>query len=62
MELQELLYLINDNCIVDIYDAETSDIIATYDGKDSIDEDFNHYEITDIFTDNNRICIEIIRG
>ena len=59
MEAYELFELINDNTIVDIYSAETCEIIATYDGKESIPEWVNVCGVTDIFVDNNHLCIEI---
>lgn len=47
MLLYELLEFINDNSIVRLYDCH-AECIATYDGKDSIDEKFNEREVWDI--------------
>ena len=57
--LEEILWLVNDNTIVEIYSAETNDVIATYDGKESIPEEYNFCEVTDISVDDNKLCIEI---
>lgn len=50
MTLYDLIQLVNENCIVDVYSASTNERIAIYDGRDSIDEEFNDCEVTDIFT------------
>lgn len=50
MYLEELLEIINENSIIKLWDAKQS-IIGIYDGKESINEDFNYCEITDIFSD-----------
>ena len=60
MTLEEILWLVNDNTVVNIYDSETNNLIATYDGKNSIPEELNGCEIaTDIFVNDNCLCIEI---
>ena len=57
MNLEELLEVINDSAFIKVYDAEQN-YIAAYDGKDSIPESFNDFEVNDIFNDeyhfNNR--------
>ena len=57
--LEELLWLVNDSTVVEICSAETFDVIATYDGKDSIPEKYNDCEIADVFVSDNKLCIEI---
>ena len=59
MQLEELLWLVNDNTVVQIYSAETNDLLAEYDGKDAIPEEYNGNEVTDIFVNGNVLCIEI---
>ena len=68
MTLYDISELINDNTCVEIFSAETCERIATYDGKESIPEEYNDCEITDIFTGSAMIphrmqvatlCIEI---
>ena len=59
MILEELLWNVNDNTVVNIYSAETNDIIASYDGKDNIAEHYNECNVTDIFVDGNSLCVEI---
>ena len=59
MYLEELLWNVNENTVVQVYSAETNDLIAEYDGKESIPEKYNPCVVTDIFVDENRLCIEI---
>lgn len=59
MNLEELLWKVNDSTVVDIYSSDTNEIIASYDGKDSIPEELNDCEVEDIFVEGNRLCIEI---
>lgn len=59
MILEELLWNVNDNTIVDIYSSDTNEIIASYDGKENIPEELNDFEVTDIFVEGNHLCIEI---
>ena len=59
MTLYEIAEIINDNTVVVIYSATTNDVIATYDGKESIPEHFMDCNVTDLFVDNNKLCIEI---
>lgn len=67
MTLYDILELVNDNTCVEIFSAETCERIATYDGKESIPEEYNDCEVTDIFTGVARphinqvptLCIEI---
>ena len=48
---------INDNCIVELY--KDTELVAVYDGRDSIPEEYNTAEVIDIFVDKNKLCIEI---
>lgn len=59
MTLEELLWVVNDNTIVDIFSAETGERVASYDGKDAIPDELNETEVTDLFVDGGRLCIEI---
>lgn len=59
MTLDELLWRINDNTIIRIYSSATGILISEYDGKNSIDEELNYLEVTDIFVEDNALCIEI---
>lgn len=59
MCLEELLWVINENTVVQVYSAETNDLIAEYNGKESIPEEYNPWVVTDIFVDENRLCVEI---
>ena len=63
MTLEELLNMINDNSVVEIYRCDTAECIGTYDGKDSLPERYGDCEITDIFTGmtgkTSTLCIEI---
>lgn len=59
MILEELLWNVNDSTVVDIYSAESGEVISTYDGKENIPEELNDFEVTDIFVEGNHLCIEI---
>ena len=59
MTLEELLWKVNDNTIVAIFSSETGEELAVYDGKDSIPERYNDCEVSDIFVDEGKLCIEI---
>lgn len=58
MSLEELLWVINDSTIVELYNGN-QDKIAEYDGKDSIPEEYNEWPVIDIFVEGNKLCIEI---
>ena len=59
MTLEELLYYVNDSTFIKVFSAASGNEIATYDGKDSLPEDINGYEVTDIFVDGTALCVEI---
>lgn len=59
LTLYEIADTINDSCVVDVYSATTNDLIATYDGKENIPEHFMDCDVTDLFVDNNKLCVEI---
>ena len=57
MTLEELMWVTNDSAYVEIYiDTE---LVACYDGKDSIPEKFNDYTVLDVYASENKLCIEI---
>lgn len=57
MTLYDLMYVINDSAYVEIYiDAE---LVACYDGKDSIPEEYNDYVVLDVYANGNKLCVEI---
>ena len=58
MTLEELLWLTNDNTIIELYDSN-QEKLGEYDGKNSIDENYNDYPITDIFVEGNKLCVKI---
>lgn len=57
MELDELLWVLNDSAVVEIF--INTELVACYDEKDSIPEEYNHYRVFDIYASENKICIEI---
>ena len=59
MTLYDLSQLINDSTYVVIFAACTGEPIAEYDGKDSIPDYYMDDNVTDIFVDNGKLCIEI---
>ena len=50
MKLEDIIDLLNDSSIINIYDNEQN-LVATYDGKESIPEFMNYRFINDIFPD-----------
>lgn len=58
MTLEELEPVINDSVIVELWDAN-QDLIANYDGKDSIPDEYMYCEVNDVFTSENKLCVEI---
>lgn len=50
MYLEELLELINENTVINIW-SNNQELVATYDGRESIPEKYNYCEILDIFAD-----------
>ena len=50
MILEELLDVINDNCVIRLYDCNQN-VIGMYDGKENISEEFNEWTVWDIFAD-----------
>ena len=61
MLLYELLEVINDSAFVKIYDAEQN-YIASYDGKESIPESFNDFEVNDIFNDEYHFSNKVVNA
>ena len=61
MYLDELLEIINESAFIKIYDAEQN-YIAAYDGKESIPESFNNFEINDIFNDEYHFTNKIVNA
>ena len=57
--LYDLATLINDSTYVVIFAACTGEPIAEYDGKESIPDRYMDENVTDIFVDNGKLCIEI---
>lgn len=49
MKLIDLLSIINDNTNVLIHNADC-EVLAEYDGRNSIDSEFNDREVVEIFT------------
>lgn len=61
MDLEQLLWVVNDSTVVEIYNTN-QELIATYDGKDSVPEELNYFDVVDVFVEANKLCIEIIEG
>ena len=59
MTLYDLADIINDNTVVVIYSAETQEELGMYDGKESIDEQYMTMEITDMYVNENKLCIDL---
>lgn len=58
MTLEELLWITNDSTVIELYDSN-QEKLGEYDGKNSIDENYNDYLVADIFVEGNKLCIEI---
>lgn len=61
MTVKELLYLVNENSNIEIYDSSELTLLGRYDGKDDVTEKYLNYEVTGIFGGQNvcTICVEI---
>lgn len=59
MTLYDLLESVNDSAVITLFRAEDGCEIGTYDGKDQIDEELMDYDVSDIFVDEGKLCIEI---
>lgn len=59
MQLIEFIELFDENKTLIISDFASCEIIATYDGKNSIDEDLNSEQIKHITLDENKAIIYI---
>ena len=59
MTLIELASIINDSTPVQVIEADTDEIVAVSDGKDSVPEEYMDCEVTDITVGNYVLIIEI---
>lgn len=57
MTLEELMWVTNDNAIMEVY--VNTELVGRYDGKDSIPEKYNDYEVLDVYANGNVLCVEI---
>ena len=57
MKLIDLLSVTNDNNLVLVLRGGLE--IARYDGRDSIDEEYNNETVLSVYTSGNALCIEI---
>lgn len=48
MNLIELLDVLDDNCAVDVYNEDDEQLLDEYDGKNSIDEKYNSWIVTEV--------------
>lgn len=59
MKVIELLSVLHDSANVRIADNEHDKVLSYYDGKNSIDEQYNDCEIETVYNDGNYITILI---
>lgn len=59
MKVIELLSVLHDSVNVRIVDNENEGVLSYYDGKNSIDEQYNECEIEKVYNDGNYITILI---
>lgn len=64
MTLADMIDIINENTVVEVFDSATYDRYATYDGKSEIPDWLNDCDITDIFTGMSgktpTLCVEFM--
>ena len=56
MKLIDLLEVTSDNARVKVFDT-TYTKVALYDGRNSIDEIYNNYDVVEVWNSNNTLCI-----
>lgn len=59
MTLSNLLELVNPSTVIELFDAKENDSIEEYDGVDMVPDEYMECEISDIFIDGNKLCVEI---
>ena len=59
MTLENLMDYVNENNIIQLYSAVTLDKIGEYEYWSDIPESCFESEVTDIFVDGGKLCIEI---
>ena len=59
MTLENLMDYVNENNIIQLYSAVTFDKIGEYEYHEEIPETCFEAEVTDIFVDSGKLCIEI---
>lgn len=59
MTLEELMDYVNESSIIQLYSAVTFDKIGEYEYWSDIPEPCFDAEVTDIFVENGKLCIEI---
>lgn len=61
MKLIDLLRLMDDSAILNVYSATTLKLLDSYDGRNAIDECCNDLEITKITSENtNGIAVYVV--
>ena len=59
MKLIDIISIIVDNSFINILDLEDN-IIAKYDGKNSIPKEYNYNQVLEMYIDNNVLNIVIV--
>lgn len=57
MLLEELLVVCDENTIVNV--VLNGEVVSRYDGRDSIDEEYNTYIVQNQYIDNNELYIVV---
>ena len=56
IKLVDIIEIINENNVIEIYNEE-SELIAEYDGRESIPEDYDEYYVDDIYAYFGKLVI-----
>lgn len=59
MILSELIEYVNPCTVIELFDAKENESIGEYDGVNEVPDEYNYCEISDIFVDGNKLCVEI---
>ena len=65
MTVYDLLYHVNPSTLITFFNEKTGESMETFDGTEDISDEYDDYEVTDIFVENGIIsctpmlCIEV---
>lgn len=59
MKLKDILCIINESTIVNVVDYNKNKVVSRYDGKNSIDSEFNNKNVLSQYVKNNELYIVV---